>query len=734
MTASPSRHQWIGTAPPADAADAADTPLPVPALDVWCHRRQRGPFSGGGDLMRQLVPELLERHPHLAKARITEITAVAPELADLGVLAPQTLTNTASHKERTRFYPATRALRIAHGLAELLMDWARAEHPDGLVVAFRDLDHADPTDRDLAAALLRRCDPAVITVIAEADTAGDDLLGRALVAHAERSKAVLAPRPAPEASGSDLAQQYIDSDGTLRVTAAVAAYEALPAEERARRHTARAEYLAEHGDQTHRYGAIPFHAERGVDPAGAGLRAAYVAVDELFKVGFYEAVLDLALRGRALVADTKPEEYFRLTHKVGACLSYLDRGNDAIAYLHEERQGSIDPIVHMNGAYQLAMLYTRFLPKKDHDEPAAMAWVNTALALAENQPDPTLRALFRAFMRNARALVELHSRNAQGALELVTEAMAITDAECGPEEQLLHRSVLLYNRAQVLAANGDYAGSLRDYDDLIGRDPEYGDYYFERAAQRRAAGDPDGALADYAEAIRLSAPFYEAHYNRADLLRELERDEEAMQDLDYALELEPDHVDSLVNRSDLLVGLGEVERARADIEHGLAVEPDNANLLAARGALFEACDDSQGAYASYSAALDADPELTVAWVNRAVLAFTAGRPADALADLDAAIALGDDPSLRANRAIALQELGEHGRAVTDLDAALAEDGQDPGLLFRRGVSRQALGDPAGARADWRAHLQACGAEESPFLDEIRALAPELVAPAAVGMP
>jgi hypothetical protein len=103
MTASPSRHQWIGTASP---ADAAGTPLPVPALDVWCHRRQRGPFSGGGDLMRQLVPELLERHPHLAKARITEITAVAPELADLGVLAPQTLTNTASHKERTRFCPA----------------------------------------------------------------------------------------------------------------------------------------------------------------------------------------------------------------------------------------------------------------------------------------------------------------------------------------------------------------------------------------------------------------------------------------------------------------------------------------------------------------------------------------------------------------------------------------------------------------------------------------------------
>ena len=163
--------------------------------------------------------------------------------------------------------------------------------------------------------------------------------------------------------------------------------------------------------------------------------------------------------------------------------------------------------------------------------------------------------------------------NLDGSLALVNEAIAMTDADLGPDEQLLHRSVLLYNRAQILAAQGDFEGSLRDYDEVIRRDPDYGDYYFERAACRRKAGRYEEALADYATCVRLSPPFYEVHFNRADLLRELGDDEGALRDLDHALLLEPSHVDSLVNRADLLLALGELDRAGADIAEGLALDP-----------------------------------------------------------------------------------------------------------------------------------------------------------------
>jgi tetratricopeptide (TPR) repeat protein len=692
---------------------------PAPYLEVRCHRRLRGPYTGAGALLRGVVPELLPSGGDLLAARAIEIVTMAPELAPLVPLPPQTLTNLAGRAERTRFYSVARTLRLSHGAIELVMDWARLLHPGGVAIAFLDLDEADPTDREFVSVLLRRCDPARLTVLVEASSA-DDLLGQSLTHFARRGTWQPQEQPPPPAN-ADLAQMFIDSDGTAKAPAICRAYGETPAEERARRHTARAAMLAARDEPSLRLGAIAYHLEHGIDPAGAGGEALTAACEECFDLGCYEAALELARRGRELVKDGgKPELYWNLTNKIGACLSYLKRGSKGFTYFDELRRITTNPDIHMNSCYMMAMLYTRHLPPGDRDEFRALEWVNTAIAIADRHPDPHRRVFVGAFMRNARALVELHRNDPESSLALVNEAIAMTDADLGPDEQLLHRSVLLYNRAQILNALGDFAASLRDYDVVISRDPEYGDYYFERAGVRRAAGRHDEALADYATAIKLSPPFFEAHYNRADLLRELGDDEGALRDLDYAIILDPSHVDSLVNRVDLLLERGEAERAGADIDAGLELDPNNANLLCARGSLLAESGDTDAAYASYTAALAADPAFVAAWGNRAVLSYTAGRPADAVADLDQAIGLADDPSLRANRAIALQELGEHSRAIADLDIAIAAfNGGDPDLLYRRGLSRHVLAEVDGALADWRAHLMAYGpGSTSPYAEEI----------------
>ena len=718
MTSSPHRHFWIDTTTNA----GSDLPAaPEPHLDVRCHRRLRGPYTGGGTLMRTVVPVLLEQNAGMVATRATEVVAIAPELADIVPRPPQTLTNLAVPGERTRFYPAARTLRISHGVAELLMDWARIHHPDGVVIALRDLDDADPTDRELASVLLRRCDPARLTVIVEAAGGTDDALGQALAAHAQRAAGrppAIRPQPSPAA---DLAQLFIESEGTSKDPALLRAYDDLPPQERARRHTARAEELAARGEATLLLGAVPYHRQHGADPAGSGVEAIAEAVNGCFDQGFYDAVAELSERGRQVTFGTDREStYWGFTHKLGACLSYIGRGEEAKAYFGEMRRGTVSPEVHMGASYLLAMLYTRHLEKSEHDENLALEWANTAIVIADQNPDPNERVFTGAFMRNARALVELHQGDLDGALKLVNEAIRMTDAHLGPDEQLLHRSVLRYNRAQIYAAQGLFAESLAEYDEVITRDPEYGDYFFERAAIRRAAGRPDDALADYADAIRLSPPFQEAHFNRADLLRDRGDDEGALRDLDYALELLPDHLDSLVNRADLLMSLGESDRARADVEHGLAADPVNANLLSAQGLLLAEAGDAPAARASFTAALRTDPDFVAAWANRAVLSYTAGRITEAVDDLDHAIGLSDDAGLRANRAIALQDLGDHKRALEDLDIAVAAMGdEDPDLLYRRGVSRLALHDTEGAHADWRAHLAAYGpGEESPFAAEI----------------
>jgi tetratricopeptide (TPR) repeat protein len=727
-------HCWMlpaaegaASAPARNGAGPGLPPAPDPDLRVRCHRRLRGPYTGANGLLRSVVPDLLDVDAGLIAARATEVVTMAVELSPVVPIPPQTLTNLANRAERTRFYSVARTLRLSHGATELLLDWARLVRPQGVVIEFTELDDADPTDREFVSVLLRRCDPRQVTLIVEAGEA-DDALANALARYAHRVSrpAGAGPQWPP---GTDLAQVFIDSDGTGKDPRVLAAYEALSAGERARRHDTRASVLAAMAEPSLRFGAIPYHLSRGSDPAGAGAEAVLAAVEETFDLGCYEATLELAARGRELVAHAQQSEpYWNFTNKVGACLSYLKRGARGFSYFDELRRITAHPDIHMNSCYMMAMLYTRHLPAGDHDEFRALEWVNTAIALADRHPDPHRRVFVGAFMRNARALVELHRGAPEESLALVNEAIAMTDADLGPDEQLLHRSVLLYNRAQILNAMGDFAASLRDYDVVISRDPEYGDYYFERAGVRRSAGRYDEALADYATAIKLSPPFHEAHYNRADLWRELGDAGAALADLDYAAVLDPAHVDTLVNRADLLIERGDTERAWADIEAGLELDPANANLLTAKGSLLADSGDAEGARASYTAALSSDPEFAAAWANRAVLLYAAGAPREAVDDLDQAIALGDDPALRANRAIALADLGEHGRAVADLDVAVgAFNGDAPALLYQRGASKYALGDTDGAVSDWRAHLAGYPpAEVSPYADEISRLAGDLL--------
>lgn len=718
---------------PATGADAAGLPaMPTPDITVRCHRRLRGPYSGAGALLREhVVPELLDQATDLIEPRRIEIIALAPELALRVPAPPWTLTEHAEGIERTRYYGAGRTRRLAHGITELLIDWARACHPGGVVVEFRDLGQADPTDLELLGILLRRCDPALLTILVHGGVEIDNLdIAQSIAAHA-RTAAARPDTPRSYPPGTDLAQVFIDSDGTDADPSVRQAYAALPAEERARRHTARADELSARGEATLLLGAIAFHAEHGTDAADAGVGVIYDAMIRCLHLGFYEAAMDLAHRGRALTLTGQPK-YMAFTHKIGACLAYLDRGWEALEYFNEQRRIDVGAEVHLGAAYMLSMLYTRHLPQADRDEDAALEWVNTAIALADNHPDVHERGFRGAFMRNARALVELHRKNPQGALNLVDDAARRMNASYGPDEHRLHRSVLAYNRGLVLVNIGAHEAALAAFDEVIDCDPEYADYYFERAGIRRQLGWHDGAFEDYQRAISLSPPFFEVHVNRADMARELGDDDSALRDLDYALELEPDQVDSLINRADILLAMGDSERAGADIRYGLSLEPGNPHLLAARAALLADTGDKEGALASYSAALREAPDFAAAWANRAALEYSLGQTTAAVDDLDHAIGLTDNPALRVNRAIALQDLGEHERALADLEAALADGSiDDPEVLYRRGASRYATGDIAGARADWRLHLAACAADgTSPHSEEIRRLEDSLDADGA----
>lgn len=671
-----SGHRWFRLAGRDDTvSDLGVTAVPLTA-PLSAHRRLRGPYTFGGSLARAFVPDALRIVPDLVRLHETAVLSMAPELRETVGATKDTLTSLAVPAERTRFYSRLRTLRLAHALTELVRDAVKAGGESRSLI-IRDAEAADPTDAELIAVLLRRVDPELLT-IGVCTAAGADLpdvLAEALSAHATAEDVPAGPvADLPE----DPAAAYVAAEGLL--DAARAAYEALPDDARSALHAVRLAELAATGEQSLRLGAIPWHAERvGHDAAVAALRT---ALDYCIDMGYYDATVDLGTRGRVFVnADNDVENWWAFTTKMTTSLAALARPAEAEALYDDARATSISVAIHQQAAYATAMLYTRHHEPEDRDHRKAKAWINQAIAFASQLPDPAERAFGSAFYRNGLALIELHLGEPSKALDLVDEGLRLLDATLTEDEHKLHRSVLRYNRAQVLAGLGRIEEALHDYGEVIEADPNYPEYHFDRAALLRRLGREDEALRDYDEAIRLSPPFPEAYFNRAVVRAALGDVDGALRDLGETIALEPGNIDARVNRAELLLESGRVDEASADVAAGLALDPSRAELHVLDGHLL--ADDPASAMAAYDRALSLSPSLLGALTARAELHYAAGDLDAALADLDAAAeAHPGDPAVLFNRAVVLADLGRVAEARADLLSAASVAPDDPDVAAK----------------------------------------------------
>ncbi|GAB3985845.1 hypothetical protein GCM10029978_099770 [Actinoallomurus acanthiterrae] len=698
-----------------DAAPAGVT------LVADCHSRLRGIYTGVNTLMRQLVPMVYEKDPELVHAHATEILYLAPELNELiddEVFRPIPVDVYQEHRRfLTRAYSTVRPLLLAHGLTNFLKKCAALPYLGQLGCHFENVHAADELDRRFLAILVRRMDPALLTV-------GIGVTGDPLPADLETAlDGYTRPVPAAPSTGPDVAHElerasaavrstwaraFVDSDGTSDVPLEVAAYEAAEAAERQRWHDERAEVLERQDDFGLRLGAIPYHRAHGRSPGTLGAAAYRLATEYVTDVGYYEAAVRIGDLGRALVdRATQLRDQPSLFLDQDIPLLALRRTDEARRVYGELRAFSAEPSVQAHAAYGMAMLYVRFYPPERRDYAEARGWINTALALARTLPEVGLRAHLTAFEQNGLALVEFRLGNFDEAIRLETEAMELLDAQPGPHpyELYLRRALLSFNRAQVYAVVGRYDEAIADLTSVIDLFPEESDGYLERGNAHRRAGRPEKALADYDRSIARNPP-PEAYYNRAGLLSELGRDEAALADYDSVLDLDPDHVDSLVNRAGLHYDRGDFGDARRDVEHGLTLDPGNARLLCTLGLLDLADGRTEAAGQALTRAIERDTTLAAAWVNRAVLAFENGEVDAAIADLSEALTLGEDAVARFNRAVAYQRRRRWQEAIDDFTQALAVDpGVAEEVLTRRAACHRELGRSEEARRDLDEHAR-----------------------------
>ena len=647
-------HHWVRAATADRRAALRDTLALPPILStVDAHRRLRGPFTAAGALLRALVPGLLATRPELVQAHDIEILTAAPELAAVLTCRRASLTAQASPESRTRFYPYARTLQIGHGLIDLLQAALQDGGPRTLVVEHA--DEADPSDAGWLALMLRRMDPARLTIVIGTAADPTDPLGPALTAHCRPLADLrpLPPAPLDPARIPALAAAFVAGDCVGDDPRLAAAYAALDPAERATLHDRRAAELLGRDEPSLRLGALCHHREHGSDPAGAGVAALSDALQECILAGHYDAVLELGPRCLAL-ADwrTQHDACWLATVKMTIALSTMGRADEAMAWYDTACAESAAPSVHMQAAYGRAMLYTRYFDEARRDLGKATAWVNTAISIASLLPEERRRTYNLTFNENGRALIAMHLGDPDEALRLIEagiERMAATFTE---GERALHLSVLRYNRAQLVSRRSPAEG-IAAYTAVIELDPHHPDYYAERAGLLRRAGRFGEALADYAAALAAGTPDVEPHYNRGDLLAELGDTGGAIAEFDRVLELEPDFLAALVNRAALRYELGDTAGAAADTAAGLAIEPAQPHLLCTRGLLAADAGRLADAVANYRAALLTEPELAGAWTNLGAALFDLGDAAEAVRCFDRALAIDDDPVTRANRAAAL---------------------------------------------------------------------------------
>lgn len=648
--------------------------LPPLLATIDAHRRLRGPYTAAGSLLRAVVPVAARRRPTLVARHSTEILSAAPELRDRVPAGGHA--RAAATKDR--LHPAQRTLRIAHGLTDFLTELRRAEpgHPVTLVV--ENAHEADATDRELLAVLLRRLDPALVTLVVCTSTAPlvDELLAPALERHAERVDVRQGDAPL-WTEFTDAATMYVNSDCTDDHPRAYAGYLALPPARRAQLHDDRAAELAATGERSLCLGALPYHLERGTNPAG-GVHRLGEALDRCVELGFYHAAVDFGGRLRTLLdARAQAQRWWAGTSAMATALTALGRTEEAESLYDEARALSQDAAVHLQAAYQTAMLYTHHHGPQRRNGVAARVWLNQAAAFASVLP--TEPAAFHDGM----ALVEIHEGDLSGALALLDEGLTLVRQE-------QDRRALLQHRARVYARLGRVEDALTDYDEVIALDPGRPEHHYDRGALLRRLGRLHEALDDYQQAIALSPPWSAAYYQRGDTLAELGDAEGALADFDYVLQLEPDHLDARMNRAGLLIQLGSHDEAEVDVDTGLDSDPTNPRLLCLRGQLLVERGQLSQADEAYSTAIALAPSLADAWALRGALHFETGELAAALSDLDRAAQLSGDPTMAFNRAAALQASGRLAEAIAAYDAVLAVS-DDPDARLQRQICRAQLG-------------------------------------------
>jgi tetratricopeptide (TPR) repeat protein len=562
-----------------------------------------GPWGGAAQLFSGLLKEIERDRPDLIDAHGFELVRAVPLLRRTMNIRGLCLTDLSPDGERTRNYAIDRAVRNIHGLIDLLDEWKSFSGPETpWVIACDFFDDAGAMSslffRELMRRRGRRLNIRLIAAVAPC--------------HGDSACASFDPAVQPELLKLELepsAPPLMETEAAARAAAELE------------------EQIG--GDLLELRANLPrlIYLWKCAGQPAKLLYRQWQALRTQLEVGQYadayrysHGLLDLAFE------HEHEQLKFIIVEELLVC--HLTFGDVDSAFRIVEEVGL--PLAEGDGDrqerlfYQIAMMYARF--KKPRDFAKGEEYLARGLEALAKSDLPDFERHFRyVFNRNGLAMIRNFQHRPQEAIELCRKGWEELQDHLPPETHQLHRSILIFNLAQVYAVTGANHQALEYFSTVIAMDPNYSEYYNDRGSLLLKMDRLEEAEADYLRAIELSPPYFEVFTNLGQCYRRMGKFQDAIHYYSRALDLEPGQVLALLGR------------AKAH----------------------EEADEREAAIEDYSAALTLDPTLWDALGSRGVLHYEAGRLQDSLADFDAAIALKpDQDELHENRAVVLADMGE----------------------------------------------------------------------------
>jgi tetratricopeptide (TPR) repeat protein/predicted Ser/Thr protein kinase len=283
------------------------------------------------------------------------------------------------------------------------------------------------------------------------------------------------------------------------------------------------------------------------------------------------------------------------------------------------------------------------------------------------------------------------------------------------------RARLLLDLGKARDATRDVANALR----LAPKNPEF----LSLRARATWRTQPEQALADARQAVEFAPRSVPARQTLAEVLVSLGKSGEATQAFARALRIAPDDAALYLRRAQTLSTLAEAQSTRtrarelhqsalADLDRALELDPTLLEARLERGILRTGLLHTEGGLADLDEVIQRDRELPRAWHTRARLRTQLGNLRGALDDMQRVLDLSPrSAEALVDRALIHLARSDSARAVQDCDRALGFAPATLRALAIRAAAHKALGNEAKAQADLSA---AAALDKSGDLEKLKA--------------